>query len=294
MPTIQTSLPLSDLTFYGVGGPAHEVWFVESAEEFAPLWAEAIEQEIPRIVLGKGSNTLFADQGYKGRVFIPQFQATRWQGPTVTVEAGKSFPEFIEETNDHGFEDLCLLSGIPGNVGGFVRGNAGALGTDIAATCMGVEYVDETGSLQKIAAEKADFDYRHSIFKTQPNWAIVRATFRLSHSTDPESARTKTKEITAQRWAKNPAGRSGGCLFKNPEGHIAGKLLDECGAKGDRSGDAQISPDHANFFINKGQATQRDILHLARKWKTIVREKTGIKLEPEIFICDEQGKKVQL
>ncbi len=286
----------SELTFYGVGGPVDEMYEVDDILEFSDIWAETVSQKIPKLVIGKGSNLLPADSGFRGRVFIPKFEATIWKDNVVTVEAGKNFQAFIEETNEKGFADLCNLSGIPGNVGGFVRGNAGALGSEISDFCVGVEYLDENGILQKLSNKDCRFGYRESIFKEKPDWCVVRGIFLLKKTvgTHCNASLQKTKEILAQRWQKNPGGRSGGCLFKNPEGEIAGRLLDECGAKGDQVGQAQISEKHANFFLNLGGATQADILALARKWQKIVLEKKGIKLEPEIFICDEKGQKIEL
>ena len=286
--------PLSEKTFYGIGGPADEIWEVDDVEAFADIWAETIAQNIPKVIIGKGSNTIFSDRGFKGRVLLPLFDKTLWKKNIVTVEVGKNFQTFIEETNKKGFEDLCNLSGIPGNVGGFIRGNAGALGTEIADTCIGVEYIDEYGQIQKRAAQDCEFGYRESIFKHRPDWCIVRATFALHVENRHACSLQKTKGTLQERWSKNPAGRSGGCLFKNPPGHIAGKLLDECGAKGDRIGDAEISEKHANFFLNKGKATQQDILVLAKKWKDIVKKEKSITLESEVFICDEYGKQINI
>ena len=296
---IKYNIPLSDITFYGIGGHATEVWEIDSVQDFTDIWAETIEQKTPKIVIGKGSNTIFSDRGFLGRVFIPFFDKTLWKNNIVTVEAGKSFQEFIEETNQKAFKDFCNLSGIPGTVGGFIRGNAGALGIQTAEFCIGVEYLDESGQIQKIDAKNCDFGYRESVFKNHPDWCIVRVTFELKPvEGDIDKNRTqaleKTKEILKQRWKKNPAGRSGGCIFKNPPGAIAGKLLDECGAKGDIIGDAQISTKHANFFLNRGKAKQQDIISLARKWKEKVQEEKGIVLETEVFICDEVGMKLVL
>ena len=286
--------PLSEKTFYGIGGPANEIWEVDDIEALADIWAETIAQNIPKIVIGKGSNTIFSDKGFKGRVFVPLFEKTLWKGDVVTAEAGKNFQTFIEETNKKGFEDLCNLSGIPGNVGGFVRGNAGALGTEIADTCVGVEYLDEEGQIQKINAKDCAFGYRESLFKHRPDWCIVRATFALHVGNSHACSLQRTKDILQERWSKNPPGHSGGCLFKNPPGKIAGKLLDELGAKGDRIGDAEISEKHANFFLNKGNASQKDLLTLAKKWKEKIQKEKGILLESEVFICDELGKKIEL
>ncbi|MCF7918203.1 UDP-N-acetylmuramate dehydrogenase [Candidatus Gracilibacteria bacterium] len=310
--------PLSRHTFYGVGGLADEFYKVDDAESFAELWAETIQAKIPRLILGKGSNLLCSDAGFRGRVFSLEFDKITWDIPSpfrkggkkggffVTVESGKNFQAFIEETNKQGFEDLCNLSGIPGNVGAFVRGNAGAFGSETKDFIKSVEFLDESGNLKTFNREECQFGYRESVFKSHPDWCVIKSTFELHQKADPESSLKKTRNLLAERWRKYPPGRSGGSFFKNPsplggdapskaEGLFAGKLLEEAGAKGDTIGHAQVSEKHANFILNlEGKAKQSEIIELARKWKKIVFEKFGVTLEPEIFICDERGGKITL
>ncbi len=287
--------PLGKHAFYGVGGPADEFWTVDTSEKFGEIWAETIALGMPKLILGKGSNLLMSDRGFRGRVFCFEFQNVEWKDNFVTVEVGKNWQAFVEETNEHGFEDLCNLSGIPGNVGGFVRGNAGAFGIETADFVKSVEYIDESGMIQRASKNDCQFSYRESIFKSHPDWCITKVTFELTKKTDPNKALQQSKTLLADRWQKYPPGKSGGSFFKNPEGNFAGKLLEEAGAKGDRIGNAQISEKHANFILNlEGKATQDDILSLARKWKDIIKRDSGIELQPEIFICDEFGERIEL
>lgn len=292
------NIPLSTKTFYGIGGMADEIFEIHDVSDLPDIWAETCENKIPKIVLGRGSNIVFSDKGLRGRVFIPLFEKTIWRKNIVRVEAGKNFQDFIEEINQQGFEDLCELSGIPGNIGGFIRGNAGANGKEVSDFILGVEYLDERGQSHKLTNDACKFGYRESLFKKYPDFCIINATFELKSPTEAEKALRKTKEILASRWEKNPAGRSSGCVFKNPivEGKTipAGKLLDELGAKGDGVGGIQISEKHANFFINKGNATQKDLLSLMNKWKKKVYQTYQIELQTEIFLCDERGQKINL
>ncbi len=293
---VQKNTLLSKKTFYGIGGHADEFYEIDNINGLDELWAETISQKIPKIIIGKGSNIVFADRGFRGRIFSPKFEKIDWiskEDSIVSVQTGCDAQKFIEDTNKAGFEDLCNLSGIPGNVGGFVRGNAGAYGSEIADKIISVEFLDETGTRQKISKKDADFVYRGSLFKQNSDLFILSTTFQLNQKTDSKKALKKTKDLLSSRWDKYPAGRSGGCVFKNPEGQIAGKLLDELGAKGDIMGNIQIAEEHANFFINKGNATQKDILDLIKKWQEIILEKHGIKLEPEIYIINEFGKQVK-
>lgn len=296
------NIPLSQKTFYGIGGPADEIYEIDDIEGLGEIWAETIAQNIPKVVLGKGSNIVFADKGFRGRVFIPKFDnisplPTPNSSLIVSAQAGTNFQSFIEETNRLGFEDMCNLSGIPGNVGGFIRGNAGAYGIETSDFVVAIEYLDEDGIQQKISVHNCDFTYRGSIFKQNPNLFIGNATFKLTQKSDPQKALDKTRNLLQERWGKYPPGRSGGCVFKNPDqekGLFAGKILDELNAKGNQIGGIEISNEHANFFVNKEKGTQKDILELIKKWQKIVWEKHQIKLEPEIFIIDEFGKKIDL
>ncbi len=292
------NVPLATKTFYGIGGPADEIFEIHDASDLPTLWAESCENSIPKIVLGRGSNIVFSDKGLLGRVFIPKFKKTLWRENVVTVEAGKTFQDFIEETNKKGFSDLCELSGIPGNIGGFVRGNAGANDKEVSDSILGVEYLNEKGYIHKLTKEACKFGYRESLFKKNPDFCIIRTTFELKEKLAPQTALDKTKRLLSLRWEKSSPGKSSGCVFKNPivngKTISTGKLLDELGAKGDQIGDIKISEFHANFFINKGKATQKDLLSLMNKWKKRVFKIYQIELESEIFICNEFGQKINL
>ncbi len=302
--TIVSNYPLSKLTFYGIGGLAHEVYKIFDIECFSEIWAETINQRIPKIVIGKGSNFVFSDKGFYGRVFVPSFQGILWQKNLVTVESGMLLQTFIEQTNKEGFGDLCNLSGIPGTIGGAIYGNAGAYNTEISDYLESIQYLDEYGQIKEISKKQCKFAYRHSIFKEQSNWCITKVRFLLHKKELIIESYEKTKQRKFDRWKKYPAGRSGGCVFKNPSSlsiqnnkkldsfnHevTAGQLLDKLCAKNDRFGDIIISKEHSNFFVNLGKGTQKDLLFLIHKWQSIVHEKYNILLEKEIFICDEYG-----
>ena len=297
MITTHTNFPLSKKTFYGLGGPADELIEIKDPAGLLELWAETVANKTPKIILGKGSNMAFSDKGFRGRVFLPLFDKIHHHAPPshylrrVTVDAGCSFQKFIEDTNREGYFDLCPLSGIPGNVGGFVRGNAGAYGAETADFVTEIQYLDEDGVHQKMSGKEAEFEYRGSIFKKNPDLFILRATFTIEEKGNPQEALDKSKKLLQERWGKYPAGRSGGCVFKNPDqdnGLFAGKLLDEMGAKGDSLGDMVISDEHANFIVNKGEGTQKDLIDLMKRWQEKVLAQHNVKLEPEIYLVDEK------
>ncbi len=309
---IKKNQNLAKFSYFGIGGNADEIWKISDIKSMAEAWRETIAEKIPRIILGKGSNLVFADKGLRGRVFIFTGKEYVRQKNIVTVEAGEILQKMVENFAGFGFRDLENLSGIPGTLGGAVRGNAGAYGSEISDKIMEVEYLDEDGNLKKIPRNLCEFSYRTSIFKKNPNWFITRATFLLAEKDEPEICSKKVKEHLMDRIKKNPSGRSGGSFFKNPENSaknlenykknsgekveklFAGKLLDEAGAKGDKIGAVQISEKHANFFMNTGGAKQADLLKLAKKWQDQVWQKFQIKLEPEVVLLDEYGKLIKL
>ncbi len=288
--------PLKNHTYFGIGGPAHELIKTDDIPTLSELWAESNAQSIPSFVFGGGSNLVFADKGFSGRAFLFTSEKIDWRGNICIVETGKKWQPFMEEIASQGFSDFEKLSGIPGTVGGAVRGNAGAFGSETQDALKSVDYIDEYGNLQTLKKEQCEFAYRESLFKRHPEWFIVRAVFEFTKSDTPEEVLKRVKDLFTERYQKYPPGRSGGSFFKNPKpGEIfAGKLLEDSGAKGDRIGDAQISEIHANFLLNKGNATQKDILELAQKWKGIVKEKFDVELEPEVMLVDEYGKKVEV
>ena len=286
---ILKNAPLKNFNFYKIGGAADEILWIEKISNFVEIWKNT---KLPKLILGGGSNICFADAGFRGKIFVPKFQNYFFKKNFCTVESGLPLQKLVEISAAAGFVDLCELSGIPGNVGGAIRGNAGAK-NEISEFLVAVEFCDERGKIQKIAAENCEFFYRESIFKKK-NWAILRGIFQFFKKENPEFLREKIKKIWRDRAKKLPAGFSAGCVFKNPKNFSAGKILDELGAKNDFCGDIKISEKHANFFVNLGSGTQQNLLELMRKWRKIAHEKTGILLEPEIFLCDEFGKKINL
>ncbi len=285
---------LKNYTFYGIGGPTDELILVDTITEFADFWRETVSAKIPKIILGSGSNIAFSDYGFRGRVFILKFNNFELKDDYLFFDAGVELQNAVNIAAKNGDENFANLSGIPGSLGGAIRGNAGAMDSEISDFLVGVEFIDENGELQKWSVAKCCFAYRESVFKTKKNWVIVRGIFKITKSPTPKIAIKKAQKIKKMRWSKYPPGQSSGCVFKNPEGIGAGQLLDECGAKGDSIGTLEISTDHANFFLNKGGATQKDLLTLMSKWKKIIKIKKGIILQPEIFLCDEFGEKIEL
>ncbi len=231
------------------------------------------------MILGKGSNCLFDDRGFDGLVILNKIAFCEFEGPLVHVGAGYSFSLLGTQTARKGWSGLEFASGIPGSVGGAVYMNAGASGAEVCNPLVEVTYVSELGEIQTLARDQIDFSYRFSAFQNRKG-AIASAKFLLQPS---EEARTKQLGIIDYRTRTQPYGdKSAGCVFRNPQPHSAGALIQQSGLKGKRIGGAEVSTLHANFIVNKDNATSQDILELAAYVKEAVKEKTGVDLEMEI------------
>jgi UDP-N-acetylmuramate dehydrogenase len=271
---------LSEVTTFGIGGPARLFAEVTTVEQMQELLLYAHTQNLPVFILGKGSNSLFDDRGFDGLVIHNKIAFCHFlDGHKIHVGAGYNFSLLGVQTARKHLSGLEFASGIPASVGGAVFMNAGANGTETCQALTHVEYVTEKGELKTFAKEELAFSYRHSPFQEMKG-AIVGAHFQLSESRE---ARPKQLQIVEYRTRTQPYGeKSAGCVFRNPTGHSAGALIEKSGLKGHTIGGAQVSPLHANFLINTGTATAGDILALAAHVKQQVKEKMGVDLDLEI------------
>jgi len=300
---IQEHIAIKKLTFWGVGGTASRVHWAENLEELKTLWRKCWTDNTPIIVLGRGSNTALPDGEFSGFIMrISDCSAVKYHDNLVEVEAGKLMQELVYETCEKGYEDMAALSGIPGEAGAFVRGNAGAFGLDTCDIVHQVEYVTGSGEIKIMPKSELKYAYRWSIFKDHPDWCITRIWFELNKKSTPEEATSKAKELYENRWQKYPPGRTGGSTFKNPGGNshgrpgviAAGKLLDDAGAKGQSVGDMEFTTEHANFIRNKRNGTQADLITLMRKYRDKVQSESGILIHPEVVLYGENGEIIEL
>jgi UDP-N-acetylmuramate dehydrogenase len=271
---------LSELSTFGIGGPARYFLEVSSIEEMREAVLFCYQHKLRFIVVGKGSNCLFDDQGYDGLVILNKIHFCHFlEGERVQVGAGYSFSLLGVQTARRKWAGLEFASGIPATVGGAIYMNAGANGTETCQALVDVTYITEEGEQVVLPLEKLEFAYRFSSFQKMRG-AIVAATFQLSLS--PE-AREKQLKIIDYRTRTQPYGEpSAGCIFRNPQGNAAGALIEQSGLKGTRVGGAEVSTLHANFIVNAGEAKAADVLHLANLVKRTVHEKTGVDLEMEV------------
>jgi len=309
---IKEGIPLAPYTIYKIGGPARFFVEVRSADMLKEALRFAEERLVPFFILGAGSNVLVADRGFDGIVIHPSGGAVRAEGDLLIVDAGVMMARAVIEAARAGLEGFEWGIGIPGTIGGSVRGNAGCFGgemEDVAESIEVLEYspVQHRMLNRMLDKRQCEFAYRDSIFKRHPDWVILSATLKLKKG-DPAAIQENIKRITAARAQKQDIGtKSCGCIFKNvpwsrrdigksslldhfPElrqfmdQHAipASFLIDRAGLKGRRAGKAVISSKHANYFLNEGGATAEEIITLITVAKDAVMRKYGIALEEEI------------
>ena len=257
---VQESIPLSRFSTFRIGGPARYFKELTSVDEALTVFAFLKTASLPYIVIGKGSNCLFDDQGFDGLVLYNNIQGKQFLSDTqIKVYSGVSFSLLGKRLSSQGFSGLEFAVGIPGTVGGAVFMNAGTTSANTASLLVNVEVINHSGELLSIPREKLLFSYRTSPFQKEQVF-IVSATFQLTK--DPTAAK-RAKSLMEERVSKQPyESPSAGCIFRNPEGISAGALIDQAGLKGLTVGGAQISEKHGNFMINTGNARAADILKL--------------------------------
>jgi len=281
---LQENVSLAPYTSARIGGQAEALLTVTSADELAKTMSRLWELDVPCKILGGGSNVLVSDQGFHGVVVLNRAKAVHFDKgsqPRVRAEAGVVIANLARRAASHGLGELEWAAAVPGTVGGAVYGNAGAFGGDMAGSLIRAELLTENGR-ESWPVEKFIYGYRTSVLKRQSlNVVVLWAELRLEHSTK-EVVSVKISEFSERRKATQPPGASMGSMFKNPPGDFAGRLIEAAGLKGTRIGTAEISPVHANFFINYGQTKAEDVrapVNLAQK---TVAEKFGVNLELEI------------
>jgi UDP-N-acetylmuramate dehydrogenase len=278
-PLFETDKPLSQLSTFGIGGPARFFSEAHTISDLQALLAYCHAQKLPFFILGKGSNSLFDDRGFDGLVILNKIAFCHFNFPVVEVGAGYSFSLLGTQTARKGWSGLEFASGIPGSVGGAVYMNAGANGKETCEVLQKVTFVNEKGEIETLQSEQLEFSYRTSLFQRKKG-GIASAQFLLQPL---ESARKAQLEILDYRMRTQPYGdKSAGCVFRNAEAKSAGALIEQCGLKGKRCGGAEVSTTHANFIVNKDKARAKEVLELADFVKQEVKQKTGIELEMEI------------
>jgi UDP-N-acetylmuramate--L-alanine ligase/UDP-N-acetylenolpyruvoylglucosamine reductase len=279
--------PLAKHTTLRVGGPAQYWLEPETEAGFARLVRHCTANGIKLFVIGRGSNLLIRDGGIAGAVVHlarGEFRNISVNGTEITAGAGVKLKELAYAARDALIGGFEWFEGIPGQVGGALRMNAGAMGGETFRHVVSVRFIDEQGAFQTKTPGEMKVHYRDVPTLTR-NYAVA-ATFAGTPGTAEEIHAALDASMQKRR-ATQPKESSAGCIFKNPARCPAGKLVDELGLKDTRIGGARVSPVHGNFIVNDGNATAADVLALIEKIKATAREERGIELETEVQILGE-------
>jgi UDP-N-acetylmuramate dehydrogenase len=271
---------LAPLTTWRIGGPAEFYLEPQNVEELAETVALLRKSGIPCRILGGGSNLLIADKGVRGAVVSLSRLCTVRRGEgLLEVEAGARLLEVVRIAATSGLSGFENLAGIPGRVGGAVFGNAGSRFGAIGDLVVSLDLMEPDGELRHVVPGPGFFRYRSSDVGER---IVVRALL-AGGDADPRLLRARVRDLVKERRASQPGWvGNAGCVFKNPKGAAAGRLIDAAGCKGLRSGDAFVSSRHANFFENGGKAAASDILRLVDLVRDRVRKAFGVDLEMEV------------
>lgn len=283
------SEPLAHRTTLRVGGPADLYVEPGSEPDLAAVLRFCAREALPWRVLGRGSNVLIRDGGVRGVVLClaqPAFGAVSVTAHHIHAGAGARLKQVAALARQHGLTGFEFLDGIPGSVGGALRMNAGANRSWTFEVLERVRFMDATGRVGERPAADVPVAYRDCpLFHTH---IALGAVFRGRPAAE-EEVRERMAAYNRRRWETQPREPSAGCIFKNPEGIPAGRLLDELGLKGAQVGGARVSELHANFLVNAGGARARDLLDLIALIQQRALAERQIRLEPEVEIIGEDG-----
>ncbi|KEO83179.1 UDP-N-acetylmuramate dehydrogenase [Tumebacillus flagellatus] len=282
--------PMSKHTSWRIGGPADVFLLPTEQEHLVRIMQLTHQHDIPWYVIGKGSNLLVRDGGWRGVVIklADNFSDLSIQGNTLTAQGGRSFVSAAHHAIRQGYSGLEFATGIPGTVGGAVMMNAGAHGGEVKDVLIECHVLSPEGDVLRLTHADLKFDYRYSVLKDRP-MIVLDASFQLGTG-DAEEMSEKVRNWAKRRQSTQPLSLpSCGSVFRNPEGTHAGFLIQEAGLKGTRIGGAQISELHGNFIVNIGGATAADVLALIDLVQRTIFERTGHELHPEVRIVGDDS-----
>lgn len=283
--------PMSLHTSFRTGGNADVFIKIQNENELEYILKYAKENQIQITIIGNGTNLLVRDNGIRGIVIKFQMQDVKIEGNgdtiTIITGAGMSLSKLSRIAKEHSAQGLEFAVGIPGTVGGAIKMNAGAYGSEIKEVVKETTYIDFDGNIKTINNNEHNFSYRNSIF-SKIDGIIIKTVIELPKG-NLEEIENKMKKNISSRNEKQPLDKpNAGSTFKRGEGFITAKLIDECGLKGYKIGGAEVSTKHAGFVVNAGEATSKDILDLIEYIKKEVNKKFNVSIEPEIQIVGEE------
>ena len=303
---VQKNIILAPLTSFNIGGPAKYFVETKSATDICEALEFAAEKKLDYFILGGGSNVLVSDKGFDGLVIKIKSENinVNKEEQFIETEAGLNLATLVKEAAENGLSGLEWAAGIPGTIGGALRGNARAFGGDMASVVENVVALDTKDmQIKTFSNSQCEFSYWGSIFKKDPNLIVVAAKIKMQAG-NKEKIMQKNREIINKRISSQPQGSpSAGSFFLNPvvdneklrkefetdtgtkcqENKIpAGWLIDQIGLRGKKIGGAMISEKHGNFLVNAGGATAEDVIMLSSLVKENIRQKFNIQLESEV------------
>lgn len=281
---VRRQIPLGPYTWFRLGGPAEYFAEPASLEQLQAVVRRAKSEGLAVRLLGGGSNLLIGEAGVPGVVVhlsAPAFCETSLVGKKLRAGAGEKLGHVVSKAVAAGLAGMESLVGIPGTIGGALRGNAGSRSGDIGQWTAQATVMDDAGEIHTRSREGLVFAYRES---SLDELVILSAEFELE-SDDPVELTKRMQKQWIVKKAKTPLGHQAtGCIFKNPRGMSAGDLIEQAGLKGARVGGAEVSDRHANFIVADEKATSQDVLRLIDHIRTRVQERVGVALETEIQV----------
>jgi len=279
--------PMSRHTSLRVGGPA-QMWFEPSNEEvLCRVWKFCRNKGVPVTTIGRGSNLLVRDNGIRGlclHLGRPAFNRLEIVKDRIYAGAGLRLKQIVNEARKAGMGGFEFMEGIPGNLGGALRMNAGAMQSSTFEVVERVRYLNQDGEISELTREEVEVHYRHVPMFDR---CLALGAWLKGVPVAEEVVREKLQNYSRKRWDSQPAAPSAGCTFKNPETIAAGRLIDELGLKDTVRGGARISAVHANFIVNDGGARASDVLELIELMRRKAREERGVELELEVIVLGE-------
>jgi UDP-N-acetylmuramate dehydrogenase len=275
-------IPLASHTTLAIGGPAR--WYFRPAGETELTEAlKLIPDETAILPLGRGSNLLVSDQGFDGVVIdFGELNTISSDGSELRAGAGSRMGKIAQHCATQGLAGLEFMATVPGDLGGGVAMNAGAFGQQVSDTLRSIRLLLRSGESSTLNRDQLQIDYRHT--ELPEGALVISARFKLQ-ADEPEAIRDRMREMRQQRSCSQPLSLPNcGSVFKNPPGDHAARLIEAAGLKGTKIGSARISSTHANFIVNEGKASSKDVLTLISMMQQAVEEKFGVRLEPEVRI----------
>ncbi len=284
--SIKYNEPMKKHTTMKVGGPCDCMVEPSSIEEIQQVLKYAKNNNIKYYIIGNGSNLLVKDEGINALIIkiSNKFSQVQVDGEYIKAYSGCSVPKLAQIAKNNSLSGLEFACGIPGSVGGGIRMNAGAYGSEMVNVVDKVGFLDNEGNLREIDGKDAKFTYRHSMFVDNPEYVVVYAIYKLKKGDINEISKIMEENMNSRKQKQPIEYPNFGSVFKRPEGYFVGKLVDDCGLKGYEIGGAQVSTKHSGFIINTGNATCKDVLELIEYVKNRVYEKFNVKLQEEVVI----------